>query len=888
MINFNTDVKVNGDLEFTGTLIGNVPVKLSSQANNALVLNADGLFAAVAQKGDTGAQGPVGPKGDKGDKGDTGAQGPIGSDGHLFGLGNGSTTYPNLTNSTLFTGNRFLALTTAESPVAGNPMVGLSLQASGTLSSQLFVANNNGVLKVRARSVTSVNGTVTPGSWVTVYTDQEPPPSSSVDLSGYVPVTRTINSKNLRSSITLTADDVGAYSKTASDTRYYVVGNTLSDAKATSLTIGASTVKNVSYAANRLVLAATDGVTITTPLEVDGTFNSTGIITENGVRVYSPSNPPVTGSKTLQVIDNNPSAVVVDSSSFQAIALKLSSTTPVAITMTSTEPSDLSLIEVFFVVEHNVANSTISFSNVTFNENEFRLNSTANSRDYINVISYDKGQTWIGYVVGAGSSSNGNNAQVGNGFVVVGVDGSSPTQPIAVTSVSLSPSTFSAEIGETTQLAATVLPANATNQNVTFKSSNLTVATVSSTGLVTAVGAGTATITATTVDGAFTSTSTSTVTAPVEPGLVTGMMKTSGAKIVDKNGNTVRLKSVNWFGAESSTNIPHGIWQRSYKSMIDQIASLGFNCIRIPFSGDTFKAGAKPVGGVDTSQADNIDFILSGDPQQPNTVVFKDTLTCMDYIINYAATKNLYVILDHHRRAAGAGADGSPIDGNYTLTSWINTWTTVANHYKSFPNVIGADVHNEPHDLDWNTWAGYAEQCGNAILAAAPNWLIVVEGVGSYNNENYWWGGMLKGVATRPVSLNVANKVVYSPHEYGQSVGTQTWLSTDSNAVAGYPGNLPAVFRNAWGFIAEQGIAPLWIGEFGGHFGTRADGTSAPNKVPEEQWLGQLETYINTYGINFAYWCYNPNSVDTGGLLKNDWVTVDTHKTTLLQPILGV
>lgn len=889
MINFNTDVKVNGDLEFTGTLIGTVPVKLSTEANNALVLKSDGLYAPVALKGDTGAAGPAGIKGDKGDKGDTGAQGPIGSDGHLFGLGNGSVAYPNLLDSTLFTGNRFLALTTAESPVSGNPMVGLSLQASATLSSQLFVANNNGVLKVRARSVTSVNGTSTPGSWVTVYTDQEPPPGSSVDLSGYVPVTRTINGKNLRASVVLTADDVSAYTKTAADARFYVVGNTLSDAKATSLTIGASTVKNITSTNNLLILTATDGVAITAPLTVNGTVNSTGIISENGVRVYSPNNPPLSGSKTLQVVSTQPSTLVVDSSSFQAVSLPLTSTTPVDITMISTTPPATSLIEVLFIVEHTVANSTVAFSNVTFNENEFRLNSAANTRDFINVVSYDQGITWYGYIVGAGSaSSSGNNAQVGNGFVVVGVDGSDPSTPIAVTSVSLAPATFTAEVGVTTQLAATVLPVNATNQNVTFKSSNLSVATVSSTGLVTAIAAGTATITATTVDGSFTSTSTPTVTAPVDPGLITGNMRTSGANIIDKNGNTVRLKSVNWFGAESSTNIPHGIWQRSYKEMIDQIASLGFNCIRIPFSGDTFKAGAKPVGGVDTSQADNIDFILSGDPTQPGTVVFKDTFTCMDYIINYAASKELYVILDHHRRSAGAGADGSPVDGNYSLSAWINTWTSVANHYKTFPNVIGADVHNEPHDLSWDTWASYAEQCGNAILAAAPNWLVVVEGVGAYNSENYWWGGMLKGVATRPVTLNVANKVVYSPHEYGQSVGSQAWLSTDSNAVSGYPGNLPAVFRNAWGFIAEQGIAPLWIGEFGGHFGTKPDGTSAPNQVPEEQWLAQLRTYINTYGINFAYWCYNPNSVDTGGLLKNDWVTVDTHKTTLLQPILGV
>jgi large repetitive protein len=56
------------------------------------------------------------------------------------------------------------------------------------------------------------------------------------------------------------------------------------------------------------------------------------------------------------------------------------------------------------------------------------------------------------------------------------------------------------------QLSATVLPAEASNTAVTWSSDKESVATVSATGLVTAVAIGTATITATTVDGGFTST----------------------------------------------------------------------------------------------------------------------------------------------------------------------------------------------------------------------------------------------------------------------------------------------------------------------------------------------------------------------------------------------
>lgn len=86
--------------------------------------------------------------------------------------------------------------------------------------------------------------------------------------------------------------------------------------------------------------------------------------------------------------------------------------------------------------------------------------------------------------------------------------------PIAVTGVTVTPATASIAVGSTQQLNATVEPSNATNQAVTYTSSDEAVATVNASGLVTAVGAGTATITATTADGSFTATSVITVTEP--------------------------------------------------------------------------------------------------------------------------------------------------------------------------------------------------------------------------------------------------------------------------------------------------------------------------------------------------------------------------------------
>lgn len=72
---------------------------------------------------------------------------------------------------------------------------------------------------------------------------------------------------------------------------------------------------------------------------------------------------------------------------------------------------------------------------------------------------------------------------------------------IEVKSISITPRNISIYRGEVYNLTATLTPSNATNNAVSWSSSNTSVATVSSSGKVTAVGVGTAVVTATTEDG---------------------------------------------------------------------------------------------------------------------------------------------------------------------------------------------------------------------------------------------------------------------------------------------------------------------------------------------------------------------------------------------------
>ncbi|WP_055747487.1 Ig-like domain-containing protein [Brevibacillus choshinensis] len=116
----------------------------------------------------------------------------------------------------------------------------------------------------------------------------------------------------------------------------------------------------------------------------------------------------------------------------------------------------------------------------------------------------------------------------------------SPTPPttIPVKDVSLDESSFTLAMGETKRLKATVFPENATNQSLTWSSSDPRVASVDEEGEVTANRAGEAEITATTKDGQKTASSTVSVTKEEE---ADGMLEASESALWLRPGITTTI-----------------------------------------------------------------------------------------------------------------------------------------------------------------------------------------------------------------------------------------------------------------------------------------------------------------------------------------------------------
>jgi endoglucanase len=346
-------------------------------------------------------------------------------------------------------------------------------------------------------------------------------------------------------------------------------------------------------------------------------------------------------------------------------------------------------------------------------------------------------------------------------------------------------------------------------------------------------------------------------------------LSTSGADLVDARGQTILLRGVNWFGIETEMQAPHGLWLRDYKDMLAQIRELGYNIIRLPYSVQALRGDS--ISGVDFTIGSNRE--LEG----------KTPLEVMDLVIQEAERQGLLILLDSHRLNNQRIPELWYGDG-FTEADWIDTWTLLARRYRNQRNVIGADLKNEPHGrASWGTgdrdtdWRLAAERAGNAILEVNPDWLIVVEGV--QNNvpgqrlADHWQGGNLEGVRNYPVRLSNPRKLVYSPHEYGAGVFNQPWFSEPN-----FPNNLYSRWEIGFHYIASQNIAPIFVGEFGGR--------QVDTESTEGIWQRQFVDYIGDNNLGFTYWSWNPNSDDTGGILQDDWQTVDAPKQELLNQLL--
>jgi endoglucanase len=365
--------------------------------------------------------------------------------------------------------------------------------------------------------------------------------------------------------------------------------------------------------------------------------------------------------------------------------------------------------------------------------------------------------------------------------------------------------------------------------------------------------------------------------------LGSGYLSTDGSQYINAAGQVVRIVATGWDGGDTQNFVPTDLYAVNYQATMREMVSAGFNTIRIPWSDALLHAS--PAAG-------SINYSLNPTLQGLNSV------QVMQQIVNYAGQIGLKIIFDHHNDEGNSGTqgnglwydvggasnntDGSGDAGTVSQATFLSDWKTFASLWAGNSTVIGFDLDNEPNHA---TWTGpsttsvltMSEQVGDALQAIDPGALIIVEAPASNNAPE----GDLSVVAANPVVLNVADKLVYSVHEYPQSVNGQTF----SGNTAQYIQQMNA----AWGYLVADNTAPVWIGEMGSSLATASD----------QLWAQTLVDYMNgdyaaeggpgvtgnEQGVSGDWWGWYSTNGSPDGLLQSDYTDLKQNQYAIVQQI---
>lgn len=345
-------------------------------------------------------------------------------------------------------------------------------------------------------------------------------------------------------------------------------------------------------------------------------------------------------------------------------------------------------------------------------------------------------------------------------------------------------------------------------------------------------------------------------------------LRTRGIEIVDSAGTPVRLKSVNWFGAESGEFVVGGLDKQRLEIIAGLIRKGGFNSVRLPWSNELVERN--PAVARDR---------LAANPELRGM----RGLEILDRVVDALGRQGLMVILDNHRSRGDWCCDERHGDGlwytrEYPESAWLADWRTMAARYRDRRFVVAAELRNEirpdpglslkPSWGDGNPqtdWRAAAMRGGEAVLAVNPRLLIIVGGIDYQTRLDYVRGA--------PVGLSVPNRLVYAAHDYA-------W--NRSGAELADPRLFADTSYQRWGFVLEPGkpwSAPLYLSEFGGCTQPGPDGK--PCAQDRRVFPGAMARYLQGNRISWAWWPLNgtqsagynrlAGAVEPYGLLDPGW-----------------
>ncbi|KAH9220220.1 glycoside hydrolase superfamily [Leptodontidium sp. 2 PMI_412] len=356
-----------------------------------------------------------------------------------------------------------------------------------------------------------------------------------------------------------------------------------------------------------------------------------------------------------------------------------------------------------------------------------------------------------------------------------------------------------------------------------------------------------------------------------------GMLKVEGSRIVDADGRAVVLRGTALGGWMLMENFMNGfpgrecqiraallevLGQEKYEYFFDKfleyfftekdaqfLASLGFNCLRLPLNYHHFEDDMNPM------------------------VIKEEGFKHVDRVIELCAKYNIYTIIDLHAAPGGQNQDwhcdnptGYPAfwDHKHFQDRVVNLWEVIAARYRSNTWVAGYNLLNEPADKQWTRLLAFYDRIIPAVRAIDPNHILFLEG----NTFSMDFSGFDK----------VFPNSVYAVHDYcgfgfpnriGRYVGEK-----DQDIY------IRKMYDRKVEFMKKHDV-PIWNGEFGPIY----EKESNPDwKVQNEERYNMLDKQMEIYtseGIAWSIWAYK--DINIMGMV---FVNPDSAWMKLLGPIL--
>ena len=290
-------------------------------------------------------------------------------------------------------------------------------------------------------------------------------------------------------------------------------------------------------------------------------------------------------------------------------------------------------------------------------------------------------------------------------------------------------------------------------------------------------------------------------------------LKVVGNRLHDPQGNEVWLQGVNAGGLET---LPADL--QVIKSVVVAIDEWKANCVRVPMN-EAFWFGRS-------------------DWQSDAGQEYRQII---DRIVNLAANRGAYVVIDLHRFHA-------------PRAEHAEFWKDCATRYRNHPAVL-FDLFNEPHGIDWQVWkhggqvskptadepqAGFEsigmQKLVDAVRAVEANNVVIAGGL--------FWCNDLSGIAEGyALEDPQGNGVMYSWHTYN-------WHRNWEQNV-----------------LATAARHPVFVGEMGADE-KKMDFIPAADQESPYTWVPDMLGFVQQHRLNWTGWCLHPKATP---VMISDW-----------------